>query len=564
MLFNFPGDFSPVNTAEQIWGMIYMLLNIVFQAWVIGSITLLIVKGDEKTGLYRDTLEVLAKYAEINNFDASFTKKLRNQIKLSFNNREVSDEQVLRLFPASVRRKVLRKLYLPSLMKTSLMKGLRQQFLDAFLAQCYVEVFSPGEELLQRSSVSSDLYLLVEGTVKIVQANNKTISDDSSRGKSMLGGTSIADTEYFSTAGTNALRAPCFINDVSFFCESPQTDTVVTITVCKMLSISHAAYRLIAQDHPASSGKLLQNLLARVEEMAGPDDDDDHNINANTPHTSEVFFAGSSHIKDCGKDDASESNQNNNSSDDITHHKTESKTESTEVPSATAVDNESMSYANEVRRAEARAQSMAVRDLVKMHNRKQKDDHTMRFLYAATRGDTAVISVMCEQGLDPNSCDYDSRTALMVASVKGNTEVVVKLLEHGANPNLVDNFGFTALYEAAKNRHEDTMKVLLEHGASMSMSESLTASALCQAVFDGDVQALRQFLKAKVNVDAADYDKRTAAHIAAAEGNVAALKVLIEFGSDWKTLKDRWGHSVMDEARSANAGHMVEYLKSLK
>ena len=55
---------------------------------------------------------------------------------------------------------------MPSLMSTMLMKGTRQQFIDSFLSLCTVEIFSPGEELLQQGSISSDLYLLLEGYVE--------------------------------------------------------------------------------------------------------------------------------------------------------------------------------------------------------------------------------------------------------------------------------------------------------------------------------------------------------------------------------------------------------------
>ena len=63
------GDFSPVNEIEQIFSMLYMLLNIIIQAWMIGSITLLIVKQDEKTGQYRDVMETLLAYARAHDFD---------------------------------------------------------------------------------------------------------------------------------------------------------------------------------------------------------------------------------------------------------------------------------------------------------------------------------------------------------------------------------------------------------------------------------------------------------------------------------------------------------------
>lgn len=50
------------------------------------------------------------------------------------------------------------------------------------------------------------------------------------------------------------------------------------------------------------------------------------------------------------------------------------------------------------------------------------------------------------------------------------------------------------------------------------------ASQLCTAVFEGDLPLLRRLLSAGASADVCDYDKRTALHIAAAEGNLAAVR----------------------------------------
>ena len=63
------GDFSPVNAGEQIWGMIFMMTNIVIASWIIGSITLLILKNDENTGEYREALQTLSQYSEMHGFN---------------------------------------------------------------------------------------------------------------------------------------------------------------------------------------------------------------------------------------------------------------------------------------------------------------------------------------------------------------------------------------------------------------------------------------------------------------------------------------------------------------
>jgi len=494
------GDFSPSSSAEMIAGSIYMIFNVVIMAWVIGSITLLIVKSDEKTGVYREALQVLNKYASLHGFDKDLTKRLRTQLKLDFDNREVQDEQVLHFFPAGVRRKVLRRLYLPDLLESKLMRGTRQQFVDAFLGACTVEIFSPGEELLQRNSVPTDLYLLLEGKLEV---STQSALDKSVMSSETLD-SSVADEDWSTRSGSitggkrGYVKRGEFINEIGFFTESLQMETVRTKTVCKVLTMSKANYRDLANDYPGSAGRLLANLLSKV-------DDQNNRV--------------SSHIN----------------------------------LDVEAVVNPQVRVYNT---------AAAVQDLIRLYISKQQDDQTTRFCFAASRGDTATITVMCEQGFDPNSSDYDKRTALMVASMKGNVDTVVKLLSYHADPNLTDMHGTSALYEATKNNHEDVASVLIEYGGHLSMSESQAASTLCQAVYEGDILLLKRLICAQIQVNASDYDKRTAAHIAASESNCLALKILVEAGADLN-MRDRWGNTAEDEAKRARASAVLEFLDSL-
>ena len=50
------------------------------------------------------------------------------------------------------------------------------------------------------------------------------------------------------------------------------------------------------------------------------------------------------------------------------------------------------------------------------------------------------------------------------------------------------------------------------------------AAQLCTCVFEGNLPLLRRLIRAGAAADAGDYDKRTALHIAAAEGNTAAVR----------------------------------------
>jgi CRP-like cAMP-binding protein len=372
-----------------------MLVNVVVAAWIIGSITLLIVKGDEKTGEYRDSLQTLQQYGEMNHFDEEFLKKLKSQLRLEHNNREISDEQVLKHFPSALRRKILRKLYLKTLVKTKLMVDVRPQFVDAFLASCTVEIFSPGEEIVERGAILSDLFLLVGGVAAITTPEHiRHGGMAANRYKPLQSYDSFMQEDF---ATDRELEAGEFIGDIGFFTESPQVDSVASLTVCKTLTISQAAYKLLAQDHPGSVGKILNNLLKTVQGMQ-----------VVLPKNLPILRVGSVY----------DTNQSFDFEFDL---------ESGEADSDPDLNNPSARF-------QSRSDALtAVADLVKMHMDKQLDDQTTRLLFAASRGDTATISLMCDQGFDPNNADYDRRTALMVAAMKGNTDVVRLLLEYNVS-----------------------------------------------------------------------------------------------------------------------------------
>ena len=563
--------FAAKNSTEQVFAIIYILSNIVIQAWIIGSITLLLIKKDTKTGEYRDTLETLDSYSKLHNFDINFQNRLKTQLRLDFTTREIADEAVLKYFPASIRRKVLRRLYMPHLIHTDLMKNVRQQFVDAFLSSSRVEIFGPGEEILRRNAISSDLYLLVGGNIQLIVPTTATKTTESET-HACNNTTNNANTTY------NLIRSiqpGSFINEIGFFTETPQIETIRTVSVCKTVTMSRSAYKLLAQDHPGSAGKILQNLLLKVQSMSANDNSiNDEGMNeqphvaVNLPQRMGPLRAGSVFYDDMVDDDEVNDGQVHPPSLPITPAR---KVVASSILRTKKINSQIQPQGKRRITSTTSASSYhkscsttltAVQDIVKMHINKQKDDHTTRFLFSASRGDTNTIAVMCDQGFDPNSSDYDSRTALMVASMKGNSETVTKLLEYDADPDLVDMHGSTALYEAARNGHSDAMEILLQNGASLNMSECLAASILDQAVFDGDIVLLRRLLEAKIPVNAADYDKRCAVHIAAAEGNIAALKTLVEYGADL-SVKDRWGNTVEDEANRAKAGKLLEYLKTI-
>ena len=354
------GDYSPVSISEKLICMIFMLLNLAFGAWIIGSITFLIVKQDEEAGHFRETVKTLETYAQLHEFDPAFTKRLRSQAKLYFSNHQLSDEQVLKNFPSSTRREVLRKLYLPSLAQSRLMNGVRQDFVDQFLSVCKVEIFNPGEDPVRRGSQSEDLYLLVEGLVKVIPAAETPTTEDmlvmaagyeSTCDSSELGGKNHVPNRQ--------LGSGHFINQVGFLTEQPEAETVRTSTVCKTLAISRHDFKVLSENHLGSISIILENLLEIAEELV----EEAGSLCSNLPRQLESFGSRP---------------------DLVATHSDMNDMQAELQKAATAL--------------QAQSTLLTCKDLIRMHITKLKDDQVTRFLFAASRGDTITLCFMCGQG----------------------------------------------------------------------------------------------------------------------------------------------------------------------
>jgi uncharacterized protein len=88
------------------------------------------------------------------------------------------------------------------------------------------------------------------------------------------------------------------------------------------------------------------------------------------------------------------------------------------------------------------------------------------YMFAAQRGDLAMLDLLQQYGADVNAVSSDGGTALMIASSAGQALAVKRMLRHGVDVNLHAGFSdrTTAVYAAVLHGHIDTARVLLQAG----------------------------------------------------------------------------------------------------
>lgn len=572
--------------ANTLRAGVFLVLNIALGAYILGTISLLVVKSDERAGHFRELSANLKHYSVVNDLPEELKDTMQDHLKLNFNCEDVSDEKVLSIYPTTIRRRILRHLYLQQLRSTYLFNGVPQKFLDSLLCSARVELYMPGVEVLAAGDSVNELFLVVQGQVELRSPLDDSSSlDDPSLNvaralgefmdaepsdieESFLGqyneDRSITQGPPASVAAFHkhtVLAQGTMFGDISFFTGVPQLEAVRSLTTTRIMVIPRSAYDNAQRNFPVASRLVLANLQNHAEALVEAEFPNIVMDKLGRPHKVEGPRGHSATLELIKTSPRSlmyswaspelvelmSRNGRGGSSSSSLLYGTWSPTE----------------HGFTARQELVISNLIRVQAMIERCVAKQDEERTMEFLYAASRGDCEKISTMLQQGFPPDMCDYDGRSAMMLACVKGHEEVVTRLLVAGANPHLKDNLGGNAILEACMNGHDGLIDKLLSHGASVgepNMKRMEVAARLCSCVFEGNLPLLRRLLKAKAPVDAGDYDKRTALHISSAEGNLAAVRLLIEEGGAKVDVKDRWGYTPLDEARRVGAQPVVNYL----
>lgn len=161
-------------------------------------------------------------------------------------------------------------------------------------------------------------------------------------------------------------------------------------------------------------------------------------------------------------------------------------------------------------------------------------------LVAATRNDDpAAVKSLLQHGSNPNEADVDGSTALAWAAMRSNEEVTAALLKAGADPNLTNELGIGPLALAVKSGSAAIVGQLLEHRADPNVARENGETPLMVAAQMGRTDLMKMLLVKGASVHARE-KKFGQTVLMQATGTPDAVKLLLEYGADVKTVTKSW------------------------
>lgn len=226
---------------------------------------------------------------------------------------------------------------------------------------------------------------------------------------------------------------------------------------------------------------------------------------------------------------------------------------------------------------------------VRLPQRKNRPARETPLMLAVERGYLPIIRLLISLGTNINLTNEYQQPSLLYAVRKNHVSAVKLLLKSGADPNLVMMDGDFVLREAATGSIDlQVCRSLLTSGADACMANRMGGTALHIAAFHGRADVAQLLIRAGANVNHRDRhghgpltcalsrnhknviflllengaDPRRqpeALGIAAWEGHLHSVKILIEYGWDIQS-KSHQGRTPLQHARSRKHKSVISAL----
>ena len=155
---------------------------------------------------------------------------------------------------------------------------------------------------------------------------------------------------------------------------------------------------------------------------------------------------------------------------------------------------------------------------------------------AAARGDREAVRALLKKAADVNAAQGDGMTALHWAAMNGDLELAEMLIVAGANVRATTRLGaYTPLYLASQQGQAPIIQALIAAGADLHSGTPNGTSPLMVAAAAGDVAAVKVLVDHGADVNAADGVRaQTPLMYAAASNRAAVIELLAAKGADLK------------------------------
>ncbi|KAK8933583.1 Potassium channel AKT1 [Platanthera zijinensis] len=242
------GDLHAQNTREMVFNILYMLFNLGLTAYIIGNMTNLVVHGTSRTRKFRDTIQAASGFAQRNQLPPRVQEQMLAHLCLKFrtDSEGLQQQETLDALPKAIRSSITHYLFYNLVQRVYLFQGVSNDLLFQLVSEMKAEYFPPREDVILQNEAPTDFYILVTGTVELIDHKNgiEQVVGDAKTGQ--------------------------LFGEIGVLCYRPQLFTVRTKKLCQLLRLNRTTFLSIVQSNVGDGTIIMNNLLQHLKGQKDP------------------------------------------------------------------------------------------------------------------------------------------------------------------------------------------------------------------------------------------------------------------------------------------------------
>mmetsp|Transcript_5758 Transcript_5758/g.16161 ORF Transcript_5758/g.16161 Transcript_5758/m.16161 type:complete len:1854 (-) Transcript_5758:3600-9161(-) len=553
----------PKRMDELIFAMVTFVIQMVVEAYILGTLTHYLVKRDPLDEYFDEFMQKVEQFCKTRSLPSDLYKRLRAFFEFQHQQQRHNTSSIAKYLPHSTQVALAHELYGSVVHRNRfLFRDINPQFITMMLTELREEFLMPGGIVFMIGDMARDLYFLMQGVIEKKKRSQ------------------VIGVIYGNQDGVNTLGHVAFVMSVphSYTAQARVTGSAT------LLTLSRSSFERVLAPYSECYDQILGNLLEEY----------DMDRKGNVVHQQKLSLDVEERQERKQVVEAIQGALAKRNAGSMGAMKQAIKVRNMDKVSSLlreGFDINTVDYDGRtaLHLAVAAGDIKLVEILVKDYNasttvcdrgkRYPIDDaisnnhsaivsflsevtqgmavdssHTAKYCrqvcYAAASGASEDVMRTVRSGLDPNTCLYGGRSALHIAARHGHLKVAEYLLEQGADLNAEDELRRTPLLDAILGGHTLMPPLLRFHGAHLGsyMANSTSAMLILNLASEGDITRLGMLVENGISPDVMDYDRRTAIHVTAANGMLLTVAYLLE---NWKANAnpiDRWGRTPLQEA----------------
>ncbi|KAL3159544.1 hypothetical protein ABBQ38_009960 [Trebouxia sp. C0009 RCD-2024] len=535
------GDMGPKCMLEMLFTCVSMVLSLTIFAYILGEISNLVMDQDAELVKTRTQVQGVTKFVANRNLPMALKEDISRHLENSHVIRnEQGEGDVFSRLSHTLQVEVGRYMSRSLISVVHIFEGCNDNFLDSLSILLHEVNLSPDSYLYRMNDVSRELYIVAGGAVELlIEQDDQLDFVESSRSAGQVVGEMgfffgmrhITHARAHSRRPTTlfALQKADYSQLVKLY---PDQEEQITRNILASWQVQRSMHSEVKKVLEVAKRKKRNERVVRLVDAAA------------TGNVAEVNFMLSGN--DVEVDDGDYHQR-------TALHLAASNGHIAMVRHLVLIHGANMNVLDRyngspimdaVRHKHSDVVAFLKRNGAVLHHDKAKGS----LFKACVDGDAAYVELLINNGMSPNTCDYNQRTPLHLAASNGHTHIVHFLCNQaGVQLNAVDGAGNTALMDAIRHSHKEVQAALRSAGANLAAVN--VADKLCLAAAEDDTPFLEVLIENGVDVDSADYDQRTALHVAASRGKAqVAMFLLTKCPNVDVNPLDRWGATPLQDA----------------